>query len=126
MKRFRITYTVISGEYEHTAELFVRAGAMNDEQAAREVAAQWAKTPPERQVLQTQLYEEDFAEVPGQALAIEEVFWREVKPLTVIVQGGVVQEVSNIPENVQVKVIDWDDDLSGKDEEPAPAVTIWG
>lgn len=127
MNLYRITYTVTSPEHKLSGEHFVRAETMDDKQAAREVVALWALTSEHEAAMLETLLEEGYAEIRGtHRLDIEDLCWQEVKAVTVVVQGGVIQEVSDIPAGVRVKVVDWDDDCSDGSGEPTPSVRFWG
>lgn len=45
--------------------------------------------------------------------------------ITVTLRGGVIQDIARIPEDIQIKVIDWDSEELDDNGEPLPSVGIW-
>jgi hypothetical protein len=125
MKTFRIRYTVIDGEREYADEFFVSAESMSGVLAAQKLADTWPGSPKEKALFSHRLHQEDYAPLFCDSRAIADLSWEEMKPVVVTVRGGVVQDVSNIPEGLQVNIVDWDNGETGEDGELVPSVDAW-
>jgi hypothetical protein len=127
MKTFRITYTIIDGEHEYADEIVVSAEEMTDEQAVRRIADFWVsgETSETRALFRKVLVRENFSFLPGATRAIKKIHWEEIKPILITVRKGMIEEIKDIPDGVEIKVVDWDTDELDAASNPVPAVIIW-
>lgn len=114
-KPVKVLYTIIDGEHEYLDEFFMNPNGKNDiEQAREELVAFYAKDKQQKNVILTGLRENDYAMIGSRA--IQDVNIIDLHPITVTVLGGVVQDITNIPEGVQVKLMDYDIESLTEDE----------
>jgi len=125
MYTYRIRYTVIDNDHEYADEFFVSAECMSNERAAQELADAWPGSPEEKALFRKELLENDYADFFCDDRAIADLSWEEMKPIVVTVRGGVVQNVSDIPEGLQVNVVDWDSEETDDNGDPVPSVDVW-
>ncbi len=127
MKTFRVHYAIIHGEYSYREWIDVEAADMDFPQAASLVFDELAseRLLEYRQEIIGSILSEGSAMIPVQDRTIMNIRWEEVKPIVVTVYGGVVQDISDIPEGVTVKVVDWNNDEVDVKDNPVPSVGIW-
>jgi hypothetical protein len=127
MKTFRIRYSIVHGEYEYADEIIVTAKAMNDREAVRRIAGLWLadESPGYREEFGEILLREDFGFLPCGVRAIADVSWEEAEPILVIVDRGIVEDIKNIPADIEIRVIDWDPCTIDRRGRPVPSVSVW-
>lgn len=127
MKKYRVTYTIVHGEYEYADEIIATARAMNDREAIRHIAGLWLadESPGYREEFGEILLREDFGFLPCGVRAIAGVSWEEMEPILVIVDRGIVEDIKNIPGDIEIRVIDWDPDTIDRRGRPVPSVSVW-
>jgi len=127
MKNFHVRFAIIHGEYSYREWIDVRASEMDAKRAIDCIADDVVPDhlSNERQGFSNELLSKDSAMIPGQDRAIVNINWEEVRPITVTVRGGVVQDIDRIPEGVRVKVVDWDNDETDGNGDSIPSVGIW-
>jgi hypothetical protein len=127
MKIFRLRYSIIHGEYSYREWDDIETSEMCLLRAVDLISEEFIPDHlrDERQAFTTELLSRGSAMIPGQDRAVMDIRWEEIKPITVTVRGGIVQDIENIPENVRIKVIDWDNDELDGNDDPVPSVGIW-
>jgi hypothetical protein len=134
-KVVQVLYTIVDGEHEYFDEFFMNAKGKDDEEQARqELATSYGKDENQKKEILTELRTKDFA-MTG-CRAIKNVSVKNFHTIVVTVLGGAVQDITNIPEGVQVKLMDYDieslteDELQEKTEPDENGdrciVSIWG
>lgn len=133
-RTIQVQYTIIDGEHEYADHFFMKANGVNDEeQAYKELAEFYACDKEEEQEIVSDLRKEGMAMIGCRA--IKRITIHELETIIVYVCGGVIQDIQNIPEGIQIRVQDYDiDNLTDKelheetepDEEGNPCVVgIW-
>lgn len=108
-KTVQVQYTIQDGEYEY-GDSFVMQGddERMEEQAFQELAGHFACDPEEEQDIIAALKSEGQAMIGDRV--IKNVFIKATTPVLVIVRGGVIQDIQNIPEGITFEVQDYDVD----------------
>jgi len=132
-KTFHVSCTIKDGEYEYGDSLVMQCdGANVAEQAFRELAGYYACDPEEEQEIVNALQSEGEAMIGDRT--ITQVSIKEAVPITVIVHGGLVQDIRNIPEEVAIRIQDYDIDgltaeelekLERDEEGNSCVVSVW-
>jgi hypothetical protein len=127
MKTFRLHYAIIHGEYSYREWSDIKAPEMNLPRAADQLAEEYIPNhlSDERQAFSAELLSRGSAMLPHEDRAITGIRWEEIKPIVVTVRGGLVQEISDIPAGIRIKVVDWDTDELDKHGNPRPFVGYW-
>ena len=127
MKTYRIRYTISDHENQYVNDALCYTDAMSDEYAAQWLADFWAGTAHQDdvQAFKNGLLEEGCAFTPYDARVVANLTWEAVRPIIVQVRGGVVQQVSNIPEDHCIEVHDWDGEHVDPDGNPVPVIAVW-
>lgn len=129
MKTYQTNYTIIDGSFEYADSLiFQHDGDKPIEQAFREIAEFFSfDDEQEEQTILKAL------QTNGEAMIdcrlIQKVWVKEIKPIVVIVRGGVIQDISNIPTDLVIRVQDYDvegDENLSFDEDGSPCfISDW-
>ncbi len=129
----QVHYTIIDGEHEYRNSFFIHSDGTNEEQAFQELAEFYACDDEDEQDIMAELQKEGMAMIGCRA--IKDVIIRELDTVTVLVRGGVIQDIQNIPAGIRIRVQDYDiENLTDKelqeetetDEEGHPCVvSIW-
>ncbi len=129
----QVQYTIIDGEHEYSDHFFMKVNGVNDEEQAYKELAEFYACDEEEQEIVTALQNEGMAMIGCRA--IKSITIHELDTITVYVRGGVIQDIQNIPEGIQIRVQDYDiDNLTDKelqeetepDEEGNPCVVgVW-
>ena len=128
MKKYRITSTIIDGEHEYPDEIVVsRSRPLSERQACELVAHFWCdpNDSAEWDGFVDELLNESSAMIPGDTRAVTDVAWDEIEPVTVIVRNGMIEDIRNIPENLEIKTVDWDTEGLDTRGRPVPAISLW-
>lgn len=116
-KTYRVSCTISSCSYEYGDSITVSCNPEDaPEFGLHELAKNYAADSEDYEEVQkivTDLKLEGLAWIGDRA--ITKVLIEEIVPITVIVRGGVIQDIQNIPDDITVRVIDYDAD--GKSEE---------
>lgn len=110
-----VEYTIVDGEHEYSLNHTMQSdGSGEEEQAIQELAKYYTYTKAEEEKF-IQDMKADGTAMTG-CRAIKDVQIKELHTITVTVLGGVVQDITNIPEGVQVKLMDYDIECLTEDE----------
>jgi hypothetical protein len=127
MKTFRISYIIRHGEFTYPAHSLVNALSLDRADAIRAVGSEWFLphySPQELEAFCREYTADGFAWIDGDR-GVSDIRFEEVLPISIIVRGGLVQEISDIPAGVQLKVVDWDTDELDEHGDPLPWINYW-
>ncbi len=114
-KPMQVQYTIVDGEHEYLDSFVFNAKSGNErEQAFRELAEFYVYDEEDKQEIIASLQSEGIAMIGGRA--IKKIFVQEFEPITVIVRGGVIQDIQHIPDGITIRVRDYDIDNLTEEE----------
>lgn len=130
IKTYHVSCVIKQGEYEYGDSFVIQSEeATVEEEALRELAQYYAYDSEDAHKIIEDLKTEGMAMIGDRA--ITDVTFREAIPVTITMRGGVIQDIRNIPDNLTIRVLDYDIDgiavekLKEDDESNPCIVSIW-
>ena len=127
MKNYRIRYVIRDGESEYGDEIIEQYKGMNNLTAIRLIALHWVSgsSAGEADEFCHKLLEDDFAMIPGDTRAIQDVSWEELQPIIVTIREGLVEGITHLPAGVCIEVHDFDNGETDANDEPIATISSW-
>lgn len=127
-RRFMCHYTIQDSEYEYGESFLVESKNMDElEQVYQELAELYSVDDEDKSDIITNLRTDDFAMIGERA--IKDVSIRDLITIRVYVRSGVIQEIQNIPPEIQIQVQNYDvedqTELKKDSEGNLCTISIW-
>lgn len=127
---YKVGYTIQDGEYEY-GDYFVLKSDWDSvqEKAYEKLAEFFGYDEKEEKEIIAELKTEDIAMIGNRA--IKDISINVVEAVTIIMQGGVIQDILNIPEGGVIKIKDYDtegipeNELEKDDDGNPYVVSVW-
>jgi hypothetical protein len=125
MTLWKISYTILHGEYEYADSLSCEADNLSMTAAAAAIAeACCGGDDVEQNEFIASLVREGYMVLPD-GRTITDLGWEQVSPIVITISDGCIEAITRIPEGVTVEIRDWDGAFEDETGEWVPAVSEW-
>ena len=108
-KRKIVHYSILHHDFEYSDSFVMKVQSDNEERQACEIIAEiYGGDENDKHIITTNLLKNGTATAFG--ATIDDVRIQDLETIIVLVRGGVIQNIKNIPESIRIQVHDYDTD----------------